>query len=146
MLRSYCERLSDKEEPCEQIDLEEQYLFEKIREVINVTKNSKNQSRTSQLWLQYLQMIDILFELYRGERTGDLDKSIVAKKHLLPYIAGGNRNHYTSSLWLDIQECEELSTTHPELVGFIGSDLDSVRRSDRFWVAILQIRLLNKSS
>jgi len=35
-------------------------------------------------------MVDILFELYRGERIGDVKKSTTAKKHILPYLAAGD--------------------------------------------------------
>ena len=34
----------------------------------------RNESKTSKLWLQYLDMVDLIFELYRGERTGDFKR------------------------------------------------------------------------
>ena len=89
-LVSYHQRLSDKEDPCEVKDLEEQELFEKLRDIIHEAKVGRNESKTSKLWLQYLDMLDILFELYRGERIGDVKQSTSAKKHILPYLAAGD--------------------------------------------------------
>ena len=89
ILESYHGRLSDSETKCQLEDLEEQYLFEKLREVIHKAKGDATGSQTSQLWLQYLHIIDILFELYHGERTGNTSTSLRAKKHLLPYLAAG---------------------------------------------------------
>ena len=92
LLNSYYDRLTDSQDPCEVADLEEQHQFEKLRDLINDAKIGATESKTSKLWLQYLDMVDILFELYRGERTGDLEKSILAKKHVLPYLAAGKAN------------------------------------------------------
>ena len=89
LLNNYYGRLADSEDPCEVPDLEEQHLFERLRETIHEAKIEQT-GATSQLWLQYLEMVDILFELYRGERTRNLKKSILAKKHILPYLAAGD--------------------------------------------------------
>ena len=73
LLKKYYERLADSEDPCEVADLEEQHVFERLRETIHEAKIEQT-GASSQLWLQYLEMVDILFELYRGERTGNLKK------------------------------------------------------------------------
>ena len=89
LLNNYYDQVADSEDPCEVADLEEQHLFERLRETIHEAKIEQT-GATSQLWLQYLEIVDILFELYRGERTGNLKKSILAKKHILPYLAAGD--------------------------------------------------------
>ena len=78
LLNNYYDRLAD----CEVADLEEHHLFERLIETIHEARIEQT-GATSQLWLQYLEMVDILFELYRGERTGNL-------KHILPYLAAGD--------------------------------------------------------
>ena len=90
LLASYYEQLSDIDSPCELEDLEEQHLFEKPRDIVQKAKIENNESETAQLWLQYLQMVDILFELYRAERTGNSERSTLAKRHILSYLAAGN--------------------------------------------------------
>ena len=69
---------------------EEQDLFEKLKDVLHSSKQRLTDSPTAQPLIQYLQIVDILFELYRGERTGDIEVSIAAGKHILPYLAAGN--------------------------------------------------------
>ena len=86
--------------------------------------------------MQYLQLVDILFELYRGERTGDIEVSISAGKHILPYLAAGNRNLYTAALWLYLQTLEQLPTTHPDLQDILKSDGPHAIRSFRYWGAV----------
>ena len=65
---------------------DERSLLQKVRNSVkNVTlRYCETGSKTALLWIQYLQMIDILFELYFGERTGDFEMSITAAKHMLP--------------------------------------------------------------
>ena len=68
LLNNYYDRLADSEDSCEVADLEEQLLFERLIETIHEAK----------------------MEQTGGERTGNLKKSILAKKHILTYLAAGD--------------------------------------------------------
>ena len=53
-------------------EVNENSVWESIRERVQATQVSlKERSRTSALWLQYMEMIDILRSFIKAERTGN---------------------------------------------------------------------------
>ena len=54
--------------------------------------------RTSKLWLQYLNMVDILRKSVKAQRTGNFDLHLESVKDMLPYfVASGHNSYYTKS-------------------------------------------------
>eukprot|EP00116_Pleurobrachia_bachei_P000877 sb/3461139/ len=45
--------------------------------------------KTGRLWLMYIRMWEIFLALYRAERTGDFQQSLLVCKQMLPYLAAG---------------------------------------------------------
>ena len=52
-------------------DLSQSDIIKCVKEKINSLKFSVSQSRTGALWIQYIEMIDILRSFIKGERKGD---------------------------------------------------------------------------
>ena len=74
-------------------ELENCGLSEKIGDHIKSVKNNLQDSPTAVFWLQYLEMVELFFGLYRAERTGDIDLTIAVCKRMLPFLGAG-KNEY----------------------------------------------------
>ena len=51
------------------------------------TKSKLLASRTSRLWLQYMEMLDMLRRFIKGERTGNWNLHLHSMKEMLPDLA-----------------------------------------------------------
>ena len=63
-----------------------------VKEKTNSLKSSVNQSRTGALWIQYMEMIDILRSFIKGERKGDWDLHLRCIEAMLPYLVATGHN------------------------------------------------------
>ena len=59
----------------------------KIGDALQAKKESLKSSRTAAMWLQYMDMIDILRKCIRAERTGNWELHLQAVSEMLPYLA-----------------------------------------------------------
>ena len=90
-------------------------------------------SRTSVLWLQYIEMINILCRFIRAERTGDYQLHQQSLREMLPYFAASGHHLYLKSLYVYLQTMSELPTTNQHLHEKFMEGYHVIRRSDRFW-------------
>ena len=58
------------------------------------TKSKLLTSRTSRLWLQYMEMMDILRRFIKGERTGNWNLHLHSMEEMLPYLAASGHSLY----------------------------------------------------
>ena len=93
-------------------------------------------SRTAALWLQYMDMIDILREFIKAERTANWHMHLEAASHMLPYFAASGHNLYTKSCHLYLQSMEKLKEDCPAVYEQLASGYHVVRRSDRQWAGL----------
>ena len=93
-------------------------------------------SRTAALWLQYMDMIDILREFIKPERTANWHMHLEAASHMLPYFAASGHNLYTMSCHLYLQSMEKLKEDCPAVYEQLASGYHVVRRSDRQWAGL----------
>ena len=77
------------------------------------SESVKMSSRTSALWVQYMNMMDILRRYIRAERTGNWALHLQAIQEMLPYLAASGHNHYTKSATVYLQEMSNLKAQHP---------------------------------
>lgn len=77
----------------------------------------------------------MLYVIWALISTGHHSSALALKLIALTYfIFSAGRNHYLTSLWLDIQTMEALSETHPDLLASFKKDGNhAARRSDRYW-------------
>ena len=84
-------------------------------------------SRTSKLWLQYLDNIAVVKMFIRAERTGDWNLHLVSLNKMLNLFAATAHVNYAKCARLHLQNMLDLESSHPW-------DYDhTVRRSERFW-------------
>ena len=71
----------------------------KIKHLLQQQKKSLQDNRTSKLWLQYMDMVDILRKPIKAERTGHWVQHFESLSEMLPYMAAGH-SLYTKSAQL----------------------------------------------
>ena len=108
---------------------------ESIRSVAE-TLNAERDSMTAQLWLQYMNMIEILRKFIKAERVGDWMLHLQAIEEMLPYFAAAGHNLYAKSVYIYLQMMLELSETHPDIHKCFLEGLHVVRRSNRYWAGL----------
>ena len=115
---------------CQSHDLED------VRQKILDAKSSSSNSRTGKLWLQYLEMIEILRTFIKAERTGDLNLHLQTVQAMLPFFAASGHNLYTKSARIYLQEMSKLKDDHPRVHDAFEKGFHVIRRSDRYWAGL----------
>lgn len=110
--------------------------FEHFKEKLKETKIELSQSRTAKLWIQHMDMIDILHQFITAERTGDWLQHLECLSAMLPYLAASGHNLYTKSIYIYLQKMSKLEETHPVVYRYYTSGNHVIRRSDRFWAGL----------
>ncbi len=113
-------------------DIEQSHTLEEINHQLDLAKDDLKKSRTSKLWLQYLDMISLLQEFIRAELTGNWKMHLSVMWRMLPFLAASGHNHYTKSLHLYMQKMDKLEEQHPEVHQHFLNGYHVVRRSDKY--------------
>ena len=92
--------------------------------------------KTAKLWLQYMEMVQILRDFIRSARTGNWALYLHSLQEMLPFLASSGHNNYTKSLVLFLAKMEKLSETHPEIHTKFNEGYCVVRRSAKTWAGI----------
>ena len=111
-------------------------ILAKISNALQLTKERLKSSRTAALWLQYMDMIDILRKFIRAERTGNWDLHLQALSEMLPFLAASGHNNYTKSVLYYLQQMCRLQVDHPDVYQHFQDGLHVIRRSDRYWAGL----------
>ncbi|KAK3097968.1 hypothetical protein FSP39_014885 [Pinctada imbricata] len=102
-----------------------------LQEYLNGISNLQ-MSKTSQLWLQYLEMVELLRTFIKAERTGNWDMHLQTIRLMLPYFAATGHNLYAKSIYMYLASMEGLKHSHPEVYEYFSHGYHVFRRSDRF--------------
>ncbi|XP_070180366.1 uncharacterized protein [Littorina saxatilis] len=70
---------------------------------------------TAALWIQYMDMVDILRKFLKAERTGNWDLHLSTVHEMMPFMAAAGHNLYTKSLHLYLQDMLQLKETHKDV-------------------------------
>ena len=116
--------------------LQECDTIEAISQKLSKKKEDLLPRRTAKLWLQYLEMVDILLSHIKAERTGNWDLHMLSSQKMLPYLAAAGRNNYTKSLYLYLQGMDNLEESHPDVYEHFKQGNHVIRRSDRYWAGL----------
>jgi len=92
--------------------------------------------RTAALWLQYMNMVDILHKHIWAERTGNWHLHLQSISEILPYMAALGHNNYTKDLHLYLQQMSNLQYDHPDVYQHFQDGLHVIRHSDRYWAGL----------
>ena len=111
-------------------------VMTRISEGLQREMETLKSSRTAALWLQYMEMVDILRKFIRAERTGNWELHLQAISEMLPYMAASGHNHYTKSRLVYLQRMSHLQEEHPHVYEHFVNGLHVVRRSSRYWAGL----------
>ena len=90
------------------------------------------QSRTAQLWLQYLEYIQVLKLFYRAERTGNWELHLFAVRKMINLFAATGHINYAKCARLYLQFMLKLPSDYPWLNKyFVENGYHTIRKSDR---------------
>ena len=81
----------------------------KIKHLLQQQKESLQDKRTAKLWLQYMDMVDILRKSIKAERTGHWAQHLESPSEMLPYMATSGHILYTKSAQLYLQSMVRLN-------------------------------------
>ena len=103
-------------------------------ELETVKEKLSAESRTSKLWIQYINYIKLIKMFIRAERTGDWHMHLIAAEQMLNLFAATGHIHYAKSSRLYLQLMHDLPTDYPWLFeAFEKHGFHTVRRSERYW-------------
>lgn len=117
-------------------DVETNQTLQRIFDKLEAEKLLLKKNRTASLWLQYMQMIDILRRFIKAERTGNWELHLQSLFDMLPFLAACGHNLYTKSVYIYLQNMMDLKTEKPDIYQHFVNSLHVVRRSDRFWAGL----------
>lgn len=117
-------------------DLHSNDLLKTIMQHFTETKKKLQASRTAKIWIQYMDMIDLLRDFLRSERTGNWKLHLAKVEKMIPYLVAAGHNNYTKSARIYLQQMEQLEHTHPDVYKHFMEGHHVVRRSDRFWAGL----------
>ena len=92
--------------------------------------------RTAKLWLQYMDVVDILRKSVKGERTGNWNLLLLTVSEMVPYMAASGHNLCAKSATIYLQQIRNLGTQHPDIQQKVEAGYHAIRRSDRFWAGL----------
>ncbi|KAK6172757.1 hypothetical protein SNE40_016353 [Patella caerulea] len=91
---------------------------------------------TARLWVQYMEMISLLRQFIKAERTGKWTLHLQTLHQMLPYFAAAGHNSYTKSVHIYLQQMIQVHAKHPDVYVFFNTGHHVIRRSDRFWAGL----------
>ena len=94
------------------------------------------QSRTSKLWAQYMQHVQLLHSFVTAERMSNWEQHLNAVSMMIPLFAATNHFNYAKSAYVYIQLMRELAETCPWLSNLFQQGLHTMRKSDRYWAGL----------
>lgn len=107
-----------------------------MEEKINQAKDKLRNSRTARLWLQYMDMIEILRRFILAEYLGNWKLHLKTLSEMLPYLAASGHNLYLKSVNLYLQKMFKLEHEQPATFRYFEDGLHVLRRSDRLWAGL----------
>ena len=90
-------------------------VLQVVNEELEQKKEMMKENRTATLWLQYLDLIDILKQQIRAERLGNWKLHIEVMFKMLPYFAACGHHNYSKSVWLYLQQMITLENENPSV-------------------------------
>ena len=108
-------------------------ILNRISAKINEVKGTLSTLRTGKLWLQYMDMIEIMCRFTKAEHTGNFNLHLSVVQEMLPYFAASGHNSYTKSAYMYLHTMQSLKDNHPVVHDLFQAGYHFVRRSDRYW-------------
>lgn len=111
--------------------------FSSICTSIEETKTSlRKNSRTSMLWLSYMEYVETAKEFIAAERMSDWDLHLFTCSKMLNLFAATGHSNYAKSVRIYLQEMNKLQESDPVLYQFFQKGHHTVKRSEKNWNAV----------
>lgn len=95
-----------------------------------------DQSRTSKLWVAYMNMVKSARMLLMADRMGSWERHLSAVAECLPIFAATGHYNYLKSAHLYLQNMQNLETKDPAVFRKFQDGFHVIRRSDKFWAGL----------
>lgn len=116
--------------------LESSSALKKLQHIQKRKVAALQEAKTAQHWLQYLEMVRLVRQFIKAERTGNWKLHLQTVLDMLPYFAASGHNNYLKSGYLYVQEMIALGKTNPNVEKLFLSGLHVIRCSDIFWAGL----------
>ena len=83
--------------------LEDSDILTLIAQKIAEENTAMENTHTAKLWLQYLDIVEILLTFTKAVRIGNWSLHVKVNCNMLPFLAAAGHNNYAKSLYLYIQ-------------------------------------------
>ena len=107
-----------------------------VSKLVDEFRDSLKDCRTSKLWFQYMDMMEILRKFITAERTGDWNLHKKSLSEMLPFMAAAGHNLYVKSSHIYLQQMQDLPVNHPQVEQFFQAGYHVLRRSRRYWAGL----------
>jgi len=111
-------------------------VLTRVVEVLSNHCSALSERRTAKLWLQYMDMVEILRTFIKAERTGDWLLHLKTLQNMLPYFAAAGHNLYLKSVYVYLSNMQDLKARNPEVYGLFIHGHHVLRRSEHFWAGL----------
>lgn len=98
----------------------------------------KKRGPTAELMIQYMEMVQLVKDFIRSERSGDFFLHLKCIEKMIPYFHASRHFLYAKSAHLYLQYMLQLETTmsNIEYERFVMGNFFTVRRSCKFWSGV----------
>ena len=110
--------------------------FKEIQENLMAVRMKLKHNKTSALWFQYMDMVLIIQQFIRAERTRDWIFRLKTLKEMLPYFAASGHNLYLKSAHIYLQKMMKLEEVNPDVYQQFLNGFHCIKRSDRYWAGL----------
>lgn len=103
----------------------------------NQLQRSKESGRTQKLWIQFIEMVEIVRMFIRAERSGDFPLHLHCVHQMLPIFHASGHLNYAKSAHVYLQDSLELlNSMSPENDLFVNCGYFTIRRTEKFWSGV----------
>ena len=120
-----------KEDGVHKHSLEDNENLQKLDMHLKAYKESIKDSRTAQLWLQYMDSTEKVRNFKICERTGDFLGHLYYMEQMMPILAAAGHNLYVKSISIYLKQMKNLPDTHPQVYNHFLRGYHVVRSSKR---------------
>jgi len=109
----------------------------KLKQALDEKKlGLSDKSRTSKLWISYMNMVKCTRMLLMADRIGSWDRHLSAVAECLPIFAAAGHRNYLKSAYLYLQNMQNLKMKDPAVFKKFQDGLHVIRRTDKVWAGL----------
>ena len=112
-----------------------------VKSFVEILENqlqlSKEFGRTQKLWIQFIDMVELVRMFIKAERSGDFRLHLYCVHQMLPIFHASGHLNYAKSAHVYLQDSLELlNSKSPENDLYVKSGYFTIRRTEKFWSGV----------